>query len=325
MHTNGEYLHWNSICSRIRDPIVFDFFFVAQRRFIERSVQRTSKIITFERYKLAQIYSNQALFFLLSELTKLTKTWRKTLIQRLRLLWSRQQMLQHCQSSSRSRRRKMRKNRRTAKLLRLRKMWRSQQNHDFASCFRFFSFSSHSQQYWACSSSTWTHRVSKIFRLCVNYARAITGCLLLRRWLRIIKVVVEISQQFKWNEECWERQHVVRLMVEVENRFINVNFLLEILSAHPWCPSWIFFCLHTARARSNNEAERFPSENCWMTIVGCKLCIQHPRTAFTCTTYHPTPPQFDYLVWPFVKTTIFHSSCSFIAMTSCIQCLFTCS
>lgn len=127
--------------------------------------QRTSRLSMHrKRYKLAQIYSNFfSPFCIFPDLTKQTKAWRTTWIQRLKHPWSTRQMF-HCQSSSRLSCRRTSWSRRMIRVeLKTMMTQANRQNQDCVSCFRFFSFLSHSQRCWACSSSIWIHRVSKFF------------------------------------------------------------------------------------------------------------------------------------------------------------------
>lgn len=129
-----------------RDPIVFEFLFCCFE-FIERTLRLSQmKKKRTKRYKLAQI--NVVLSSIIADLTKPTQKWRKMWTQRPKLPSLTQGMLQHCQSSSKLRRQKTwrRRRRRTTNQQPSSRMMQSPQNQDFASCFRFYSFSLHSQR-----------------------------------------------------------------------------------------------------------------------------------------------------------------------------------
>lgn len=133
-----------------------------------------------KRYKLAQIDTySKMISFSLAEWSKPTRTW----IQRHRRPWSIRQTFQY-QSSSKWKCQKMWKSRRRQPMMTRR---RNHRNHDFVSCFRFFSFSSHSQQCWVCSSLTWIHRVSTCFEIsfCVDLVGRHSSSAL--RWLNQLK------------------------------------------------------------------------------------------------------------------------------------------
>lgn len=152
---------------------------------------------------------------LYAELTKLTRTWRKTWIQRPKQPWSTQEIRQmfqhpqHCRSSLKSRCLKIPWKRRMIASERVAMMMQTNhRNQDCASCFRCFSFSWHSQRCWVYSSSTWIHRVSKIILFGVNCALDFWWAPLinLNWWLRSIKERFNKSNlaNVKINDlRCW--------------------------------------------------------------------------------------------------------------------------